>query len=181
MAVFSLYIPLLSAVEGGYQNLVEDSGNYNSLGQRVGTNYGIAAKTYEQWIGRPPSVADMKAITKNEALAIMKAWYWDKVSGDKIHNQSIAEMIADHAVNAGVSRAGKMVQQVLNSEFGYALVVDGKIGPQTLQGINTVSPSFLHTELKIFRENYYRSIGGKFLEGWLIRLKKFVYTEKKKP
>lgn len=180
MATFNLYIPLLSAVEGGYQNLVGDSGNYNSLGQRVGTNHGIAAKTYEIWIGRPPSVNDMKNMSKTEALEIMKAWYWDKTNASMINNQSVAEIIVDHAVNAGVSRAGKMAQEVLNRNFGYSLSVDGVIGNRTIQAINSVPSSELHTKLKEYRENYYKSIGGEFLNGWLDRLKKFVFTEKKK-
>lgn len=179
MASFNLYIPLLTAVEGGYQNLVGDSGNYNSKGERVGTNYGIAAKTYESWIGYPPSIADMKAMTKTVALEIMKAWYWDKVSASKINNQSIAEMIADHAVNAGTGRAGRMVQEVLNNSFGLSLTVDGAIGPKTIAAINSVDQEKLHQALKDYRQNYYNAIGGEFLKVWLNRLKRFTYEKKK--
>ena len=180
MAVFNLYVPLLTAVEGGYQNLVGDTGNYNSLGHRVGTNYGIAAKTYETWIGYPPTIADMKAMTKTIALEIMKSWYWDKVKASAIHNQSIAEMIVDHAVNAGPGRAAKMAQEVLNKTFGFKLKVDGAIGQLTLNAINSVDQQRLHDALKAYREMYYYSIGGEFLKVWLNRLKRFAFVEKKK-
>lgn len=179
MASFNLYIPLLTAVEGGYQRLPGDSGNYNSLGQLVGTNYGIAAKTYEAWIGRPPTIADMKGMTKTVALEIMKAWYWNKVSASAIHNQSVAEMIVDHAVNAGTGRAGRMVQEVLNNHFGFSLSVDGAIGPKTIQAINSVNSEALHQHLKDYRQNYYYNVGGEFLKVWLNRLKRFTYEKKK--
>lgn len=179
MASFNLYIPLLTAVEGGYQNLVGDSGNYNSKGERVGTNYGIAAKTYESWIGYPPSIADMKNMTKTIALEIMKSWYWDKVGASKINNQSIAEMIADHAVNAGTGRAAKMVQEVLNKTFGFKLAVDGAIGQQTIAALNSVDQERLHDALKAYRKQYYNGIGGEFLKVWLNRLNRFTYQKKK--
>jgi len=60
---FSLFMPSLKKAEGGYQNDKADNGNKNSLGQIVGTNRGISARTYEGIIGRPPTVEDMKAIT----------------------------------------------------------------------------------------------------------------------
>lgn len=180
MASFNLYIPLLSAVEGRYQNLKGDKGNYNSLGHQVGTNYGIAAKTYEAWIGRPPTIADMKAITKTVALEIMKAWYWDKMKASAIHNQSVAEMIVDHAINAGPERAGIMAQEVLNKTFGFKLKVDGIIGSLSLAAINSVDQEWFHQALKTYRSNYYNSVGGEFLKTWTNRIKRFVYVEKKK-
>lgn len=180
MAIFSSYIPLLLNVEGGYQALPGDNGNYNSLGQLVGTNYGISAKVYENWIGRPPSVADMKAITKDLSIMIYRSWYWDAIGASFINNQSIANLIVDHAVNAGVYAAGKMTQEVLNEKFGFNLVVDGAIGYNTRQAINSVEPKELHEQIKEARKEHYESIGGEFLKGWLKRLTKFVFSEKKK-
>ena len=74
MASFNLFIPILQKIEGGYQNLAGDDGNYNSLGIRVGTNFGISARFYEDIIGRPPTVADMKAITKDKAKVLYKKY-----------------------------------------------------------------------------------------------------------
>src|SRR5690606_7292669 len=84
------------------------------------------------------------------------------------------------AINAGVSAAGKLVQKVLNTHFGYSLVIDGVIGTQTISAINNVNQEQLHEKLYQARVSFYESIGGFFLVGWLNRLSKFVYTEKKK-
>jgi lysozyme family protein len=179
MADFNLFIPILQKVEGGYQNLSEDKGNYNSLGQRVGTNYGISARFYEGIIGRPPTVADMKAITKTGARLLYKKHFWDEVQGDSLKSQSVANIVADHAVNAGEDPIGKMVQTILRNDFGKNVTIDGDIGPQTAAAMNSVNSLQLFNKIKIARQNHYYSIGGKFLNTWLTRLKSFTYTEKK--
>jgi lysozyme family protein len=180
MANFFLFIPLLQKVEGGYQNLAGDSGNYNSLNQRVGTNYGISARFYEDIIGRPPTVADMKAITKDKAKQLYKKYFWDDVHGDILKNQSVANLIADHAVNAGESSIGVIVQKILNNQYGKGLKIDGDIGIKTAQAINSIpNQEELFNLIKKGRENDYIKKGGEFLTGWLTRLKTFVYSEKK--
>lgn len=180
MANFQLFIPILQRVEGGYQNLVGDSGNYNSLGQRVGTNYGISARFYEDIIKRPPTVADMKAITKDQAKAMYKKYFWDDVHGDLMINQSVANIIADHAVNGGESSIGKIVQKILVNDFKKSLSIDGDIGPKTVEAINSVNQQLLFNKIKAGRENAYYNLGGEFLAGWLERLKSFNFSEEKK-
>jgi lysozyme family protein len=179
MANFQLFIPILQKVEGGYQNLAGDSGNYNSLGQRVGTNFGISARFYEDIINRPPTVADMKAITKAKAQQLYKKYFWDDVHGDLLISQSVANIIADHAVNGGEGTIGKIVQRILVNDFKKAISIDGDIGLKTAQVINSVNQQQLFDKIKQARANYYNTIGGQFLNGWLDRLTKFIYTEKK--
>lgn len=179
MANFQLFIPLLQKVEGGYQNLSSDPGNFNSLNQRVGTNHGISARFYEGIIKRPPTVADMKNITKIQAQQIYKKYFWDDVQGDIIQNQSVANIIADGAVNGGEGSIGKIVQRILVNQFCKSLSIDGDIGIKTAQAINSVNQLQLFTAIMEGRKNYYTTLGGEFLNGWLNRLKTFVYNEKK--
>lgn len=179
MANFKLFIPILQKIEGGYQNFVADKGNYNSLGQRVGTNFGISARFYEDIIHRPPTVADIKAITKERAEQIYKTNFWDSVQGDNMSNQSIANIITDHAVNSGVGTIGKMVQRILVNDFGKSLSIDGNVGQKTITAINSVNQPVLFDKIKVARANYYNGLGGEFLNSWLTRLKKFTYTGKK--
>lgn len=177
MADFNLFIPILQKVEGGYQNLSADKGNYNSLGQRVGTNYGISARFYEDIIGRPPTVADMKAITKDKAKALYKKYFWDDVQGDKIKNQSIANIICDHAVNAGESPIGTIVQRILRNDFKMNIALDGDIGPATAAAINIVNQQVLFDKIKAARASHYYDLGGDFLGAWLNRLKEFSFSK----
>ena len=182
MADFKKYLPLLKQVEGGYQNLEKDGGNYNSLGQRVGTNHGISARFYEGIIRRPPTVDDMKNLSLERARSLFKVYFWDDIHGDSLINQSVAELICDHAINGGEGAIAPIVQKILNYNFGFKLKVDGDIGTTTAKAINAVNQSQLYALIKEGRKKHYLAIGGSFLPTWLDRLTKFSFTpeEKKK-
>ena len=180
MANFNLFIPILQKIEAGYQNIFSDRGNYNSLGQNVGTNFGISARFYEGIIGRPPTVQDMKNITKASAQAMYKKYFWDDVQGDIIANQSIANVIADHAVNGGENSIGLIVQRILVDDFNQNVTIDGDIGVRTAQAINAVDQQSLFDKIKAARESFYYSLGGSFLNSWLDRLTNFSFSIEKK-
>lgn len=181
MASFKAYLPILENVERGFQKKANDYGNYNSLGQLVGTNYGISAKTYEAWIGFPPTENDMRSMPKDVAIEIFYRWYWLKMKGNDFVNQSVANIIIDHGINAGVVTAIKLLQNVLNSKFYKNIAVDGIIGSQTINATNSVNQEQLHEAIKVARELYYKSIGGSFLSVWKDRLTRFFLPKKKRP
>ncbi len=186
MADFNLYKETALKFEGGYQKLSSDPGNYNSKGELVGTNLGISAKAYESWINRPPTEQEMRAITKEIATNIFKAWYWDAVKASEINSQAVAENIVDHAINAGPGRIGKIVQEILNKYFHKNLVVDGAIGYQTVVAINEVNPTKLFQKISQYRLEYYEAINNtEWIHIWRNRVvslaKKFsISIEKKK-
>lgn len=178
MANFQEYLPLLQQVEGGFQKLPQDPGNYNSRKELVGTNYGISARFYESILGRPPSETDMRAISKVQAENIFREFFWEPVGGYNIKNQAIANTITDHQVNAG--SGARLAQKILNNHFNYSLTVDGVIGPKTLAALNNVNPARFVTIYNEARANYYRSIGNDtFVDGWLKRLTKFAVEHQK--
>ena len=158
MASYELFKPTLERAEGGYQNLTKDKGNYNSKRELVGTKYGISAKFYEKVIGRPPSVEDMKGITRFEAHVLFKNEFWDNIKADQIDSQGVAEMIADHAINANPRVATKIVQTTLNRHFGKQLVVDGVVGVKTIEAINSVHWGQLFTKVGQERLEYYENL-----------------------
>jgi lysozyme family protein len=180
MANFNLFIPILQKIEAGYQNISSDHGNYNSLGQNVGTNFGISARFYEGIINRPPTVQDMKNITKASAQAMYKKYFWDDIQGDSLINQSVANIIADHDVNGGEKSIGLIVQRILVDDFNQNIAIDGDIGQATAQAINSVDQQSLFDKIKTARESFYYSLGGSFLNSWLDRLTKFTFSIEKK-
>jgi len=173
MANFWNFTDTIQEAEGGYQKLPEDTGNYNSIGELVGTNHGISAKFYETVIGYPPSETDMRGITKETALQLFKHYFWDKLKADQINSQAVAETLVDMGINASPYMAAKMMQQTLNDKFGKNLQEDGLIGPKTIEAINSVDPANLFVEYNIARENYYKSLSGFSIFGnsWLRRIK----------
>lgn len=180
MANFNTYLPLLQQVEGGFQKNPKDQGNYNSLKQLVGTQYGISARFYEGIIGYPPSESDMRAITKNQAAGMYRRYFWDANIADQINSQAVANTIIDHQVNAG--NGVRTAQRLLNSRFNYNLATDNVIGARTIAALNSVDPGKFVTLFNERRAEYYktRSNSAEFAAGWLTRLTKFA-VEYQKP
>ncbi len=186
MASYELFKSSLERAEGGYQNLKNDKGNYNSKKELVGTNHGVSARFYERVIGRPPSIADMKAITKVEAHILFKNEFWDKVRASELKSQGVAEMIADHAINANPRVIAGIVQRVLNTQFNKRLKVDYVIGIKTLTALNSVDQNKLFTKIAQERLAYYERLKDYkyFAKSWNRRVfelaKKFGVEIKKK-
>lgn len=172
MANFDLYFPTLLGFEGGFVDDPDDRGG--------ATKYGV---TLQEWINEgydkdgdgDIDKADLKIISTADASKIAKRLYWDKVKGDGINSQSVAEFIADWAYNSGTTTAIKKTQTALDIKS------DGVIGPITLKSINAANPHTLFEFLKASREAFYRAIvahdatQGRFLNGWLNRLKAFKF------
>lgn len=184
MASYELFKNSIEQAEGEYQNLIHDKGNYNSLKQRVGTNHGISAKFYEGIIKRPPTVQDMKAITKADAHLLFETEFWDVMKADHIKNQAVAEIIVDHAINSSNRTTAGIVQNVLNASFSKNLKVDRVIGTKTITAINSVNQKQLFEEIAKERLTYYRGLDDYiyFAESWERRVfhlaKKFGVTIK---
>lgn len=67
---------------------------------------------------------------KKQMDSFYREEFWDKIKGDCIESQHVANALYDFAVNSGVSRSVKSIQEVLG------VVVDGKLGNKTLEAIN---------------------------------------------
>ena len=166
MADFKKYAPKLIALEGGYSWHPEDKGG--------ATCQGVTIAVYRQYYGKDMTPEDLKNISYKEWCHIMKDGYWDKVKGDKIENQSLAEIIADWMVNSG--RTGiRKVQEILGCE------ADGIVGAITLSLINSAEAEKLHDRIWKARQQFYINIVKKnpkqkvFMNGWMNRLNTFKF------
>lgn len=155
MASYEIFKSKIERNEGGFQKLPNDFGNYNSKNELVGTNHGVSAIVYEEIIGRPPTEAEMRAITKQEAHKIFKTRFWDKLNADFINSQKVADMLADHGINSYPTTAAKIIQRVLNKYFSFNLAIDGVIGKNTLKAINSVNDEELFIVLAQARIHAY--------------------------
>ena len=139
------------------------------------TNRGVTLATFRKWYGADKTVADLKAMTDCQWCRIMRS-YWDTVKGDCIKNQSIADLVADWHINAGV-KAIKRIQRM------FGCTADGIVGKVTLSYLNSPNPEAIFYRIRDERENYYLDIVKNdpsqrvFLNGWLRRARSFEYSK----
>jgi len=160
------------AAEGGYVDHPCDPGG--------ATNYGITTATLrqarKQMTGLPEHVRDL---TKDQAIRIYEAFYWKPAGCDKLPSP-IDLLVFDGAVNCGVRRGVKFLQEALNiaNEGKDQLVTDGIIGKKTLAAVAEHSSSLrpLCAVVLWQRTLYYQSLTADkaafraFLRGWINRL-----------
>ena len=175
MASFDAFFPTLLKHEGGFVNDPADPGG--------ATNKGITMKTFQgcakRFLGIDPTLANLKALTDEQAGKIYKPLYWDKVRGDDIALQELANIIFDFQVPAG-DNAAKLLQRVLNDMGAKPpLMVDGDIGPGTMTTLKGMDQKTVYGRYKKGCIDYYRDLVvkrpalGKFLNGWLNRVNSF--------
>jgi lysozyme family protein len=172
MADFNQAYRLILANEGGYGNDPQDPGGE--------TYKGIARKKQPEWVGwiiidpmkkQPnfPESLDHDQNLQAEIQRFYKAIFWDKVGGDNINDQEIANSIFDFAVNSGVSTSVGLVQNVVGSSY------DGVIGPKTIQAINSFPPDHFISAFTVEKCRKYISIckkrpdSRKYFFGWIDR------------
>lgn len=135
--------------EGGYVSDPHDNGGE--------TKFGISKRAYP--------MLNIKALTEDEAKALYKRDYWDKINGDKLP-YPFDVLVFDSAVNQGVSGAVKPLQKVLSVEQ------DGVIGKDTLfalkgrQARETAALYLVERALKYIKHEDFDKYG----RGWLKRL-----------
>jgi lysozyme family protein len=191
VAKFEISQAYVKRIEGGYSDDKRDLGNYiceiNGKGywakkrkdgsiycesgslKFVGTNYGISAPVLSAYLGRSATVADMKGLSYNTALAIYKKLYWDKMQGDKINNQSLATMLYDGMVNQGEGAMASIVSDSLDTS------VKIPFSDSVVSKINSANQKQLFETIQKKREERYRKTGGYALPSWLDRLKNITF------
>lgn len=170
MASFDIFLPMLLRFEGGYVDDPDDPGGE--------TNKGVTMATFQncshELLGIDPTSDNLKALTDAQAGIIYKALYWNKIQGDAIALQDLANIVCDFFVNAG-SHATKLLQNVM-VQMGASVSVDGVIGPGSIQALNSLPQLEVYRRYKQGRIAYYQGLAQKFpkfLKGWLNRVNAF--------
>ncbi len=165
MSAFDQALNVVLGWEGGFTDDFSDPGNWTggrvNMGQLRGTNHGISAASY-------PAL-DIRGLTLEAAGAIYRRDYWDRVRGDDLAGP-LALLVFDAAVNNGVGRAVRWLQQTADASQ------DGEVGPLTLaavaervsrEGVTLVCGDY-HALRLLFMSDLetWRTFGG----GWARRL-----------
>ena len=161
---------VMIAHEGGYANDPKDPGGE--------TMYGITRRDHPTWDGwkyvdsaKPLKNNAKVPIVLPSAKKLYEAIYWKPINGNAMAaiNQTLALHVFDFAVNAGVDRASKILQIIVNA------TPDGKIGPKTLAAVKAMDVARVVSHYSSARSQFYSDLAAKkgmmkFLKSWLARV-----------
>lgn len=148
--------------EGLWSDDPQDSGG--------ATMKGITLSTYREWKRNPHiSKEELRVIPDEEVYNLYKELYWNKVQGDYLP-AGVDYAVFDFAVNTGVGRATKLIQEAIG------VTADGVLGPASLSAIQKTDPKELIEKFSALKESFYHGIVEhkpdqvKYLKGWLNRV-----------
>jgi len=151
--LFNRCILVILENEGGLIDHPNDPGGL--------TNMGICKRNYPD--------LDIKNLTRNQAIEIYFRDYWSPMNLTGIYNENLILQVFDMGVNAGIRKAIKMLQKIVEVNQ------DGFIGPITTEEVNNFELDI--TDLYIQeRKRYYITLAKRkpdlqvFLAGWLNRI-----------
>ena len=145
--------------EGGYVNHPSDPGGR--------TNLGVTQRVWEEWVKHPVTEAEMRALTPDVVAPLYQANYWNRIKGDNLP-AGVDYCVFDASVNSGVSRAAKWLQAAAG-----AAMIDGAIGPATLNAVAEKQPDTLIKEYCAQRLKFLQGLPTwkTFGKGWERRVK----------
>ena len=146
---FDAAVGILLAHEGG---LVDDPADPGGL-----TQWGISQRAY-------PTL-DIRALTRDGAVAIYKRDFWDHIGGDTLP-PGVAFQLFDFAVNAGIGTAIRKAQDVAG------VADDGNWGPVTQAAVAALAPAAFIARFAAAKIRFYTKLAnwpdsGK---GWMVRI-----------
>ena len=177
--------------EGGFTDNSSDRGHrYRvALGDPYDsycTNYGITQMTLSLYLDRQATVDEVKNLPKAKAIEIYEFQYFRRPRLNEIPQQ-LHLIAVDCAINHGPRRIIKWLQQICNEVSTTEIIVDGALGPKTLQKIEDVHSFLGNTTFNNYicdtREEFFNNLAfndksqQRFLKGWLKRSKAFRLPE----
>jgi lysozyme family protein len=117
---FEKCLEMLLVHEGGFVNDSRDNGGM--------TNLGVTIKVWEEWVGHPVSEKEMRNLTPTMVAPLYKRKYWDACRANELV-PGLDYCVFDVAVNSGVGRAIKLLQQTVGAtpDGGYGSITSALV------------------------------------------------------
>lgn len=181
MANFEKIVQISFNWEGGYSAYSNDTASWcdNKL---IGTNRGISAIAYKGYYGYCPSVAQLKALTEDQAKAIYKKLFWDKLQLDYVKNDSVAQMMFQYIIGSGASQISDL-KAIANDTAGHELFKENDT-PFTIdqaKDINGLNQKRYFENLQQWRLDFFDRLVASnpslkmYLQGWRNRTLSYHY------
>lgn len=175
MAKLEYVRDFILSFEGGWSNHPNDKGGQTNMGVTL-TTWRVAG--YDKDLDGDIDADDLRLIDKDDVVnRVMRPMFWDKIKGDEIQSQAVANILLDWAWMSGAKKVIMYVQRMISVK------ADGIVGPITIKAINDKRPYNLFCQIQNERKDFYDRIVANnpsqkvFLRGWTRRLMSIHYTE----
>jgi lysozyme family protein len=172
MANYQNLIPFIMKWEGGlsknksdyYAKFPVDASGYH-------TNKGVAWKVFSSVYGSDDNAKKRwYAMSPQDWSIFYKKNYWDKMQGDLIKSQRIADVLVNWAWGSGTSIPSKAIQRIVGVN------ADGVIGNETVNAINKGNEAQIFAKLQKANLDFFDNLTKQpkyamFKTGWDNRLK----------
>jgi len=172
MADFKKGLQLILKHEGNYSMDKDDPGGetYKGIARNINSKWEgwVSIDLLKKQSGFPNNL-EANLDIQESVEHFYHTQYWDRVQGDKITSQEIANSIFDFAVNAGVGTSNSLAQMVADVK------PDGVIGTASLSAINAMDEDLFLAAFTIAKIARYISIiekrpkSSKYFYGWVRR------------
>lgn len=178
MAKIDILAPFILKHEGGYVNHPNDPGGATNMGVTLAT---WKSQGYDKDGDGDIDVNDLKKITKEDAISILKKNYWNRWKADDIKSQAVANILVDWVWLSGAN--GIKIPQTL-----LGVTADGIVGPATIKALNDTiakdEKKFIAQLYKVRYDFINRIIANNsklsvFKKGWVNRMEDLEKFNKK--
>jgi lysozyme family protein len=130
------------------------------------TNHGITIGCYSDWLNRPATETELRALTPEKCREIAVTMFWFPVNADKLPG-GIDLLAADFAFHSHWTRAAKELQELVGVN------PDGFVGDLTLTAVRKRQPAELMEEYVDAREAFLEDLKNwpQNARGWKKRLR----------
>lgn len=140
-AFAALSLLLVASISGAYlpnkvpsieRILISEGSEYTNDPQDPGgpTKYGITIFDTRLYVKKNATAADVKALTRDTAIRIYDAKYWNALNCDDLPS-GLDYTLVDYGVNSGIARAGRVLRQALGMPTN-----DWHVTPEVIAAVN---------------------------------------------
>jgi len=147
------------------QVLFEREGNFSNLPHDEVTNHGVTLPTWQEYVGHPVSIEEMRELSVEDVAPLYRTQFWDRCSCDNMPI-GVDAYLFDFAVNSGVHAACTVLQKIVG------VMSDGTIGRLTIAACASMNRTTLLEQLHQARWQFIEKVPNFALygKGWLNRI-----------